>query len=300
MKTYYDGYRFSEESETKTFNTTLAMYYLNYYQNKGKKPLKMMDVNIAANFEKLDNLITLKNNPYSKEVLEALIQNNEIIDDITLKFNLSMELTRKDILSILFYFGYCTIAENKVGLKVLFKIPNYVMSEIYNEYFIYLLKKEGMKINTEKIDEAMYEIALEGKIEKLCKIVEEYLSYIGNISWQKYDEKYIKGYIHAILQLSEMYRVYLEYNVKNNGYIDVVAFKVPESGAKYQIMLEVKYIKKEEAKTKEQKEKIIEEKRKSAIEQIEKYAEDERLSKEEMKKYVLIFVGEKLEVIEEI
>jgi len=300
MKTYYDGYRFSEESETRTFNTTLAMYYLNYYQNKGKKPLKMMDVNIAANFEKLDNLITLKNNPYSKEVLEALIQNNEIIDDITSKFNLSMELTRKDILSILFYFGYCTIAENKVGLKVLFKIPNYVMSEIYNEYFIYLLKKEGMKINTEKIDEAMYEIALEGKIEKLCKIVEEYLSYIGNISWQKYDEKYIKGYIHAILQLSEMYRVYLEYNVKNNGYIDVVAFKVPESGAKYQIMLEVKYIKKEEAKTKEQKEKIIEEKRKSAIEQIEKYAEDERLSKEEMKKYVLIFVGEKLEVIEEI
>ena len=300
MKTYYDGYRFSEESETKTFNTTLAMYYLNYYQNFGKKPLKMMDVNIAANFEKLDNLITLKNNPYSKEVLEALIQNNEIIDDITLKFNLSMELTRKDILSILFYFGYCTIAENKVGLKVLFKIPNYVMSEIYNEYFIYLLKKEGMKINTEKIDEAMYEIALEGKIEKLCKIVEEYLSYIGNISWQKYDEKYIKGYIHAILQLSEMYRVYLEYNVKNNGYIDVVAFKVPESGAKYQIMLEVKYIKKEEAKTKEQKEKIIEEKRKSAIEQIQKYAEDERLSKEEMKKYVLIFVGEKLEVIEEI
>ena len=300
MKTYYDGYRFSEESETKTFNTTLAMYYLNYYQNKGKKPLKMMDVNIAANFEKLDNLITLKNNPYSKEVLEALIQNNEIIDDITSKFNLSMELTRKDILSILFYFGYCTIAENKVGLKVLFKIPNYVMSEIYNEYFIYLLKKEGMKINTEKIDEAMYEIALEGKIEKLCKIVEEYLSYIGNISWQKYDEKYIKGYIHAILQLSEMYRVYLEYNVKNNGYIDVVAFKVPESGAKYQIMLEVKYIKKEEAKTKEQKEKIIEEKRKSAIEQIQKYAEDERLSKEEMKKYVLIFVGEKLEVIEEV
>ena len=32
MKKYYDGYRFSEESEKHIFNSTLVMYYLNNYK----------------------------------------------------------------------------------------------------------------------------------------------------------------------------------------------------------------------------------------------------------------------------
>lgn len=143
MEQYYNGYRFSEQSEERTFNTTLVMYYLKEYVRTGKRPLKMLDNNIAANFEKLENLITLKNNEYSKQVLEELMQNNEIIAPIIDKFNLKMEITPSTILSMLFYFGYCTIKENRTGLNVSFKIPNYVMEGIYNEYFMQLLAREG-------------------------------------------------------------------------------------------------------------------------------------------------------------
>ena len=300
MEQYYDGYRFSEVNEERTFNTTLVMYYLKEYIETGKRPLEMLDMNIAANFEKLENLITLKNNEYSKEVLEALMQNKDIIEKIVNKFNLKMDITRDVVLSMLFYFGYSTIKENMGGLDVSFKIPNYVMSGIYNDYFIQLLKREGTPIDVSKIKEAIRELAFEGKIDKLCYQVEEYLSYLGNITWQKYDEKYVKGYMHAILQLSDMYSTYLEYNVKNNGYIDVAAFKVPSMGAKYQAIIEVKYIKKEEARTRKAKEQIIAKKREEAIKQIGAYSLDKRLPQENMKKFIVIYVGQKLEILEEI
>ena len=190
MEQYYDGYRFSEVNEETTFNTTLVMYYLKEYVESGKRPLEMLDMNVSANFEKLENLITLKNNEYSKEVLESLIQNKDITEKIVNKFNLKMDITRDVVLSMLFYFGYSTIKENDVT----FKIPNYVMSGIYNDYFIQLLKREGTPIDVSKIKEAIRELAYEGKIDKLCYQVEEYLSYLGNITWQKYDEKYVKGY----------------------------------------------------------------------------------------------------------
>ena len=300
MEIYYDGYRFSELNEEKTFNTTLVMYYLNYYVSIGTRPAKMLDRNIAANFEKLESLITLKNNPYSKEVLESLIQNREIAEEMTDKFNLAMDITKKDVLSILFYFGYCTIKEVKLGLKPSYCIPNYVMAGVYNEYFIQLLAREGIKIDTTKVDEAIDQIALEGKIDKLCVLVEEYLSYIGNISWQKYDEKYVKSYMHALLFLSPMYNTYLEFNVKNNRYIDVALFKIENMGAKYQSIIEVKYIKKEDAKTRKTKENAIKEKRNEAIEQIKAYIEDKRLPQEDMKKFIVIYVGQKLEFLEEV
>ena len=300
MEQYYDGYRFSEQSEVMTFNTTLVMYYLKEYMRTGTRPIKMLDTNIAANFEKLESLITLKNNSYSKEVLEALIQNNEIISPIIDKFNLKMEVTPSTILSMLFYFGYCTIKARKMGLNVSFKIPNYVMAGIYNEYFMQLLSREGVKIDTTQMEDAIQELALDGKIDKLCLLVEHYLSYLGNISWQRFDEKYVKSYMHAILFNSPVFSTYLEYNVKNNKYIDVAVFKVPSMGAKYQAIIEVKYIKKEDAKNRKNKEKSVNEKRNEALDQIQAYCEDKRLPQENMKKFIVIYVGEKLELLEEI
>ena len=160
---------------------------------------------------------------------------------------------------------------------------------------MYLLQKEGISIDTEKMKDAVREIALEGKIEKLCKLVEEYLSYIGNIAWQRYDEKYIKSYMHGVLLTTPIFNTYLEFNVRNNKYIDVAIFKNGTEGVKYQAIIEVKYLKKEE-KTKAN----IEKKRNEAIEQIEEYMKDERLPKDNLKKFIVLYIGQKMEFLEEI
>ena len=294
MVQYYDGYRFSNESNETTFNSTLTMYYIKEYLRLGQEPDRKIDINIAANFEKLANLITLKNNSYSKEILESLMQNKDIAGKITEKFNLAMDLNKQDIISILFYFGYATIKNYILG-ETTFRIPNYVMQEIYNDYFIYLLKNEGLVVDMENIQNAVKEIALEGKIDKLCKLVEDYLSYLGNISWQRYDEKYVKGYMHAIMLTTSIFNTYLEFNVKHNRYIDVAILKNGTEGVKYQAIIEVKYLKKEQGKRKN-----IEAKMREALEQIQGYMEDERLPKDNLKKFIVIFVGERLERLEEV
>lgn len=299
MKLYYDGYRFSEYTEETVFNSTLVMYYLKEYLELGKEPEKKLDINIVANFEKLGSLITLKNNPYSKEILECLIQNKELKGTITDKFNLNMELTQDDIISILFYFGYSSIKDSQLGL-VEFKVPNYIMKEVYNDYFMYLLRQAGVNIDITKIRELIIELALEGKIDKLCKLVEDYLSYIGNIARQRYDEKYVKGYMHSILLTTPVFNTYLGYNVKHNRYIDVAIFKNEEMGAKYQAIIEVKYIKKQETENQKVKEEIIAEKRREALDQIKEYMLDDRLPKDNMKKFIVIYVGESLELLEEV
>ena len=301
MKKYYDGYRFSEASKEHSFNSTLVMYYLKNYTQLGTPPVKLLDINIAANFTKLGNLLTLEGNNVSKEILEKAIQNQEMEGNIVDKFELGvMPIGEKEIQSLLFYFGYLTIGENTLGLDVKFKIPNYIMAGIYNDYFINLIQKSGVKIDTSKIQEAVHEIALKGKINKICKIVEDYLRDLGNISWQRYDEKYVKSYMHAILRLNDLFNVYLEYNVKDNGYIDVAVFKRENTGAKYQAIIEVKYIKKEEAKTEKSKQEAIGRKKEEALKQIQAYSQDERLPQENMKKFIVIYVGEKLELLEEI
>ena len=301
MKKYYDGYRFSELNEEHTFNSTLVMYYLNNYVQMGVPPTQLLDMNIAANFTKLGNLLTLKGNSASKEILTKAIQNQPIQGTIINKFELSeMPVDEQVIQSLLFYFGYLTIGENITNTIIKYKIPNQVMSGIYNQYFIYLIQKSGVEINITKIQEAALELGFEGKINQICNIVEEYLSYVGNISWQRYDEKYVQSYMHAILGLNEMFNVYLEYNVQHNRYIDVAVFKRENSGIKYQAIIELKYIKKEEAKTEESKKKEIERKREEALEEIQAYSQDTRLPQENMKKFIVIYVGEKLELLEEI
>ena len=300
MKQYYDGYRFSEDNEKHTFNSTLVMYYLKNYIKKGVAPTKLIDINIAANFSKLENILTLKGNEYSEKILTDAIQGNLLQGSIIDKFELTtMPIDEQVIQSMLFYFGYLTIKENDL-LDVEYGIPNYAMGEIYNDYFINLIQKSGIKLNIQKVREAALQIGKEGKIDKICMLVEEYLRDLGNISWQRYDEKYVQSYMHALLRLNERFNVYLEYNVKDNKYIDVAVFKRENVGIKYQAIIELKYIKKENAKTEEEKQKAIAEKRKEAIEQIQAYSQDERLPHDNMKKFIVIYVGQKLELLEEV
>ena len=51
----------------------------------------------------------------------------------TRQFNPAVEFTDKELVSMLFYLGYLTIAGEEFGIPEL-KIPNRVMKEIYSSY----------------------------------------------------------------------------------------------------------------------------------------------------------------------
>ena len=61
------------------------------------------------------------------------------------------------------------------------------------------------------------------------------------------------------------------------------------------ILIELKYIKK-----KEYSRKVLEEKLQEGIKQLEEYSKDMQLHNKELKKYIVVFVGNKLMMIEEV
>ena len=62
-------------------------------------------------------------------------------------------------------------------------------------------------------------------------------------------------------------------------------------------MIELKYISIKEYR---RNRKLLNKKREEAIEQLNKYSLDERISKENLKKYIVVFVGNEARVLESI
>ena len=291
----YDGYLFNKEQEEKSFNATLVMYFLDYYYRLNKIPDSLIDINIAFNYGKVENLIKLYQNNYYQDILNDLFTTDTVTGILKEKFNLEYDFTKDDIISLLYYFGYLTIGKGLLGNSYLFKIPNYVMKETYTNYFIHLLNEENITFNQDKLNNCMYELLEQGKIDQLTSYISEILKYADKRTFIQFDEKYIQLLYFAMLMNYHEINTYTEYSV-NNGYIDLMLFRNSKI-SKYDIMIELKYIKKSDYR---KNKKLLLIKKEEAKNQINHYVKDERIPKENLKKYIVIFIGEKVEVIEEL
>jgi len=100
------------------------------------------------------------------------------------------------------------------------------------------------------------------------------------------------GIYFAILCRSSVFNIYNEYAC-SNGYIDIILFK-NSNLCKNSIMLEFKYMKQRDY-SKNLFNKIKEE----GTNQLREYAKDERID-DNTRKYLLIYVGSKLKLLEEV
>ena len=285
----YDGYLFHKDASERVFNATLVMYLLNYYQRYQSIPESLMDKNIVSNYGKIGNLLKLQNNSYYEEILEQLLKEGNISGELINNFNLLVPFNQDDIISLLYYFGYLTMKEKNVwNEKTVFQIPNKVMKDAYENYFINLV---NLKINEGKEEEYYKELFEEGTIHKLTSYVTEIMNQIDNRMFLNFDEKYIQ-FIYTILLRHNALAVYTEYPC-NNGYVDICIL-AKEDLAKYNVLIELKYLKKKEYNKKE-----FENKEQEGKTQLENYGKDSRLPTP-LKKYLVIFVGRDCKLLEEI
>ena len=293
LKANYDGYRFSEESEEKTFNSTLVMYYLSNYSRTKKAPKDLMDVNMNTSGDKIQRIVELVNPEENYKAVEQIILNNKV--EGTLKqVVLDKEYLADDLLTMLFHLGYITISN--VGVDIEFSIPNYITSTIYSEYLANLLTEdEKFNINTMQIKNAIKTFAKYGDITPVVEIVKEFLTHSSTRDLENFNEKTLKYVFAMFLSLSTQYEVYGEFPAVQ-GFADILVRKTSSSMATYEAVIELKYLSKQNAK-KVSKKKLI----KEAKAQLERYVEDKRLKqRENLKKYVIIFTGFEDVVLEEI
>ena len=289
MKENYDGYKFSLNADKRMYNSNMCLYFLKDYVRLGKIPEELVDVNIASDYSKIGKMLSLCKGEDRISIIEKTIAGEGILTEIVQKFNPAMEFTERELVSMLYYLGYLTIYEKKLG-KAELKIPNKVMEEIYSSYFMKILdEKTNMQIEENEYNEILEEVALEGRIDKIVKLLQKYLKNLSNRDYQRFDEKYIKLIFYCIVMNLKIYTVKSEMEVERE-YPDIVLIPRQKDKGYNSIMVEFKYLKKAE-------ESQVEEKQKEARMQIERYSSYEEIKDiEKMNKYTVVVVNDKIYV----
>ena len=286
MKENYDGYIFALKAKEKMYNSNMCLYFLNEYTTYKEIPDQLVDVNIASDYSKIGKMLNLCKGENREEIIKKTVSGEGILTEIVEKFNPSMEFGETELVSMLFYLGYLTIAGERLGRAEL-KIPNNVMKEIYSDYFLKMIDQQAqMTIELKEYNEILEEMALEGRIDKIVEMLEKYLKNLSNRDFQRFDEKYVKLIFYSIAMNLKIYSVKSELEVERE-YPDILLIPRDRTKGYNAIMIEFKYLKKGE-------EKQLEKSQREAREQIEKYSNKQEMKDiEKMNKYTIVVVNDK-------
>lgn len=285
LKENYDGYQFCITGKEKVYNSNMCLYFLNGFQRYEEIPRQLVDVNIASDYTKLGKMLELCKGEKGQKIIEQTVSGGKITSQITEKFNPAIEFTQENLVSMLYYLGYLTIAGENFGVPEL-TVPNKVMKEIYADYFMQILKKETeFAVQQQDYVTIAKELAEEGKIDKMVELVGTYLNNLSNRDYIKFDEKYVKLIFYCIAMNLKIFRTKSEMEVQRK-YPDLLIMPREKEKGYYSVMVEFKYLKKEEESRRE-------EKRKEAKEQIKEYANMEEIKQiDKIKKYTIIAIND--------
>ena len=300
MKTNYDGYIFSnmirENLENyKMYNSNMTLYFLEAYKQQNEIPEELIDTNIISDYGKIEAFMDLCQNMNKIELLEKIVDGDLIESELTEKFNAEIEFGEKELVSLLFYLGYLTIKEINFGVLE-FGSPNDVIRKIYSDYFLEYIKRKSGLTNEINQKEILKEILLEGKIDKLLNVLKEFLTNLSNRDYQKFDEKYIKVIFYSICRMLK--GLYVKSELELSGqYADILLIPKEELKKRYSILIEFKYIKKEDY---DKDNSLLKNKQKQAKIQLEAYKKSEEITMlPKLKSYSIVVIKDKI-FIEEV
>ena len=296
IKTNYDGYVFStmikENMENyRLYNSNMTLYFLNMYQEQNNMPEELVDINIISDYSKIEAFMDLCQNMNKMELLEKIVAGDLIESELTEKFNAEIEFGEKELVSLLFYLGYLTIKEKDFDV-IEFGVPNDVIRKIYSDYFLEYIKRRSGITNEISQKEILKEIFLEGKINKLLEILQEFLTNLSNRDYARFDEKYIKVIFYSICRMLKSLYVKSELEV-GGKYADILLIPKDEIKERYSILIEFKYIKQEDY---EKDNSLLKQKQDQAKEQLLMYKNTEEIKMlPKLKSYSVVVIKDKIE-----
>ena len=245
MRTFYNGYCFSETGGERLYNPTLSLYFLKALQTKGRYPQEMLDENLAMDRGKLTYIAQL---PHGEEVLIQALNGEEgvIIPRLARRFGVADVLTAvKDqpfMASLLYYFGVLTFAGRGVLGKAILNIPNLVARSLYVERLreLWLPTYEDRQ-TIPRLAETVY---LQGDLAPLVAFIEQrYLPVLSNRDYRWTNELLVKIAFLTLLFDDRLYMMVSETEV-DHGYSDL-SLIVRSDMRQFQaldLLLEFKYL----------------------------------------------------------
>jgi hypothetical protein len=244
LKNWYNGYRFNVEFPHSVYNSDMVLYFLDNFKSEQKYPQQMLDPNIMPDYGKIKKLFQAANYQENLEVLKAILEHGEISTKLIYQFSFEQPFDKISFTNLLYYLGNLTLKGlNEYGMPV-FVIPNYVIKELFWQYYAYVLQETADLIyDASKVRDAMLSVAA-GDIGPFLLLVQKLLEAFSNRDYQRFDEKYIKGIIMAYAFQAEFYVVRSEREIANDGYLDIELLQHPSRpGRPHQYAIELKYLK---------------------------------------------------------
>ncbi len=132
IKNQYDGYRFTNESRESLYNSTILIYFLNWFCEYKTIPQNLTDLNLKTDISWVKRLCGANPDNAKNFVTELTLNNRIDYDDVflTSRFNVS-QFFKKDFFPISFYYLGMLTREDYFSLR----LPNLNMRQIFVEYF---------------------------------------------------------------------------------------------------------------------------------------------------------------------
>ena len=136
MRTFYNGYRFSEEATESLYNPTLSLYFLEALHRQGQYPRRMLDENLAMDRNKLIYIAQL---PGGEALLVEALSGDDrlVVPELVQRFGvadvLAAEKDQPFMASLLYFFGILTLADVTSFDECRLRIPNLVARGLYVE-----------------------------------------------------------------------------------------------------------------------------------------------------------------------
>ncbi len=308
LKNWYDGYLFCENIDfPRLYNPDMVLYFASEYLPIQKYPRKMLDINIMSDYGKIRRLFQIDNGEEKRlGILEELLQNGETMIKMTDQFSFSSGFTDRDFVSLLYYMGVITI-KNILSDETVFCIPNYVIKQLYFEYFGQILaEKTDLTPDALGYRHAVRSMIFQNDFMPLVNIVSKIMEKMSNRDNMNFGEKHLKSIFMAILMTSEAYYLHSELEI-DKMYIDLFIEKSIRFNIPYQYLIEFKYYTKAEytTLTKKSRSKKIPvpitwaEKVQDARNQLDGYIQSDFFQqKHDLKSWLIIFVGHEAKVVE--
>jgi Predicted AAA-ATPase/PD-(D/E)XK nuclease superfamily len=285
LTSWYDGYQFASTNKGPLFNPDMLLYFLKEYGIMNTYPEEMLDTNIVSDYRKIRDTFKIGGDETDKlELLDTLAKVGYIDFPLTRIYKLEYAFTDDDFLSLLYYTGMLTFKE-ALSSDWRFEIPNYVIKKLYFEYFgaIYLEKThfaKSMRPITKTIDAMMNE----AKPEAFFKVVEYVLQENhSNRDELAYGEKHLQTLMIALLFPYKAFKIHSEYESKRT-YPDIFLERIPDRKINYEVVIELKYVKKSAADT-------VDDVVKEAKTQLAGYMKTERFSRPDVRGFYVVFLG---------
>lgn len=301
MKPWYDNYCFAPESyDTSTmYNSNMVLYFVKNYILYGKVPRDMIEDNIRIDYEKLRMLIR-KDKEFSHDasIIQTLVSQGYIAGELKRGFPAVSIVDPDNFISLLYYFGMLTVSGTHEG-KTKLTIPNQVVREQLYTYLLNTYNEADLNFSNYERSELSSALAYRGEWLVYFDYIADCLKRYASQRDKQKGEFFVHGFTLAMTAQNRFYRPISEQDTQA-GYVDIFLCPLldifPDMVHSY--IIELKYAKYKDPESR------VEELRREAVEQANRYADTDTVKRAvgitRLHKIVVVYKGMEMRVCEEV